>query len=279
VPEPRYCYVHVKVAARDAELVSSDLWDRGAGGIEERSGNGRLTLVAYFPSERRARRAVAAYGRRAHVAYVIGDDWLDAWKQHFRPVRIGQRLVVEPSWDRATPWPGEVVLTLDPGRAFGTGAHETTRLVLRELDRRVRGGERVLDVGCGSGILSIASILLGARTARAIDTDETVLAVVRENAAQNRVAHRVRASATPIERVRGEYDLVVANIEAGVLIPMARVLAKRLARGGVLVLSGLLRGQETEIGEAFAPLRTLLCAVDGEWVALTMAHPRSGSRS
>src|SRR5690606_33199087 len=126
------------------------------------------------------------------------------------------------------------------GQAFGTGTHESTRLVLAEVDALVRGGERVLDVGCGSGILSIGALLLGAGSALAIDVDPIAVSVTAENAAENGVADRLRAETTAIEDVGGDYELVLANIQSGVLIPMAPSLTARVSPGGHLVLSGLL---------------------------------------
>jgi ribosomal protein L11 methyltransferase len=293
--QPRYPYVHVDVAPDRAEDVGVALFDLGALGVEERDATtltrgadaGVVTLVASFPDERAARSAVSALGgaslralgaRAPRLEWVVGDDWRDAWKAHFRPTRVGDRLVIKPSWEAHAPGPGEVVLEIDPGRAFGTGTHETTRLVLAEVDRRVRGGERVLDVGAGSGILAVAAVLLGAARARCVDEDADTVAVVRETAARNRVASRVRASATPVQRLRGAYDLVLANIEARVLIPLAAPIAARLAPRGTLVLSGILAGQEDDVARAYAPLVVEAAPRLGEWVALVLSRPRRARR-
>jgi ribosomal protein L11 methyltransferase len=280
VGEPRYPYVHVDVRAAEVEEISAALWELGAQGIEERdhttldrpvapSGD-VVTLVASFADDAGAAEAVAAIGREARVTHVVGDAWRDAWREHFKPTRVGERLVVRPSWEPFEAQAQDVVLTIDPDRAFGTGTHETTRLVMRELDRRVRGGEQVLDVGCGSGILAVAALLLGAQRARAIDVDEDAVRVARENAARNGVSARMRADATPVERVRGVYPIVVANIEAKVLVPLAKAIARRVAPGGVLVLSGILRGQEDEVRAAYPGFSLDSQPNDGEWVALVL---------
>jgi len=278
---PRYPYVHVDVSAERAEALGAWLWERGALGLEERDAStlnpaegasGQLTLVASFAEQAEAEAVLAQLIEHfpARLEHVVGDDWATAWKEYFHVTRIGQRLVIRPSWEPVEPWPEEVVLTIDPGAAFGSGIHETTRLVLREIDRRVRGGERILDVGCGSGILSIAALLLGASKARAVDVDPLAIEVSRENARANRVSSRLEVSTTPIERLRGSYDLVLANIQAPILAEMAGALRARLAPGGCLVLSGVLLGQQDALCPHFLPLHPKLIAREGEWVAIVL---------
>lgn len=277
--EPRYPYVHVNVPADAAELVSMELWELGASGIEERDAatlspgeSGAITLVASFEDELVARQAHEALAQTyaAHLEFVVGDAWRDGWKRFFKPVRLGERLVVRPSWETVETKPGDVVLTLDPGRAFGSGTHETTRLVLRELDKRVRGGEAVLDVGTGSGILSIAALLLGASRAAAIDVDPDAVATTQENAVLNGVEARIAASIDPVAAIVGAYDLVLANIQADVLIRLADDLSARVTEGGVLILSGILAGQDDEVAAAFPNFRELDRTRDGEWVAIVL---------
>jgi ribosomal protein L11 methyltransferase len=274
----RYPYVHVSVPADRAEEVAMALWEAGATGIEERDGGtlvpaeeggAGVTLVAAFDDEAEARRVAevmsAHYSSR--VDHVVGDEWRDAWRAHFKPVRLGQRLVVRPSWEPVALWAGEVEVVLDPGRAFGSGTHETTRLVLREVDRRVRGGESVLDAGCGSGILGVAALRLGAHRVRAVDVDPDVVPVARDNARLNRVASRMHVSTTPVARLRGTYDLVLANIETPILISLADALAARVAPGGTLVLSGVLMGEQDRVCGAFPGWMRVVVGREGEWVA------------
>ena len=283
--EPRYPYVHVDVASADTDRVSAELWSLGATGIEERdrttldkpvAGGDVVTLVASFETEAeavRARKALPpALGPR--IEHVIGDAWRDAWRAHFKPTRLGRRLVVRPSWEPFEPGRRDVVLTLDPGRAFGTGTHESTRLVLAELDRRVRGGESVLDVGCGSGILGVAALLLGASRVRAVDVDPDAVEVTVENAELNGVAARVTASCTPVSRLRGSFDLVLANIQADVLVSLAPAIAARVGSAGTLVMSGILAGQESAVRAAYRPMRMLAAPTEGEWVALVLRKSR-----
>lgn len=279
VTEPRYPYVHVEVDQDDADLVGGELWELGASAIEERDettldrpgGAGRVTLIAAFDDEAQAKEACEALADRgAAVKWIEGDAWRDSWKAYFKPTKLGTRLVLRPSWE---PWdaaPGEQVLSIDPGRAFGSGIHETTRLVLKYLDQHVRGGEHVLDVGTGSGILSIAAVMLGAADAVAVDNDADVIAVVNENAALNGVAWRIEASDTPIEDVAGTYDLVLANIEAFVLIPLAAPIAARVRPGGVLVLSGVLKHQRDEVIAAYPGFDVLDVPAENEWIAIVL---------
>lgn len=276
--KPRYPYVHVDVAAAEADVAAGELWELGAEGLEERDATTlnkpeqATTLVAHFPDAARARAVAKLLGKRwpARVEYVVGDEWRDAWKAHFKPTRIGKRLVVRPSWEKYKKQPGDVVLVLNPGRAFGTGTHETTRLVLRELDERVTKGLRVLDVGCGSGILSIAAILLGGKSVIATDVDPDAVAVTKENAASNKVTPAIKASTRPLTKIPGQFDLVVANIEARVLVPMARALMSKVKLGGTLVLSGILTDQEDDIRAAYKKMSVERIPHDGEWIAVVL---------
>jgi len=280
--EPRYPYVHVTVAEDDSELASSELWDLGAQGIEERDGStlissepGGLTLVASFADEASAQAALDALGARwpASLQFVEGDGWRDAYKAYFKPTRIGERLVVRPSWEPWSAQANDVVLTLDPGRAFGTGTHESTRLALALAERYLRPDQRVLDVGCGSGILSIACLLLGASQARAIDIDPDAAVVAAENAHHNGVQARLSVDASPLEAIDLRYPLVLANIESKVLVPMAGALCARLEPGGTLILSGLLVGQRDALLAAYSALSLLEAPELGEWFALALRAP------
>ena len=284
--EPRYPYVHVDVSGDDVELVSAELFELGALGIEERDattllrsagGPEQTTLVASFADESGALAAQEALAPRhaARVEHVIGDAWREAWRAYFKPARIGDRLVVRPSWEPFAAGPSDVVITLDPGQAFGTGTHESTRLVLAALSQRVRPGARVLDVGTGSGILAIASLLQGAASAEAIDTDPLALGAARENAAQNGVAERMRVSGAGLESLHQVYDLVLANIEARVLMQLSAAIAARVAPAGTLILSGLLTPQADEVRDAYTGFREVDRPALGDWCALVLERSQS----
>jgi len=201
---------------------------------------------------------------------VVGDDWKHRWREFFKPSRLGERIVVRPPWEEVETRPRDVVITIDPGQAFGTGTHETTRLVLAQLDRIVKGGERVLDVGCGSGILSIGAVLLGAARADGIDVEAESVDATHENAERNGVKGKVRASLTPLARVKGTFDLVLANVESRVLVPFAKEIAAKVAPGGTLVLSGLLADEEAALITAYAPMTAVGTTREKDWIAITL---------
>jgi len=287
--EPRYPFVHVDVAAADADETSALLFDLGAEGVEERDEttlaknavSGKVTLVAAFGSRADADEALAQLDPSLSPRYeeVVGDAWRDAWKEHYKPYAIAEGLVVRPPWEPYQAKPGEKVLELEPGRAFGTGLHETTRLVARAI--RAHASEVkdqvVLDVGCGSGILALAAIALGAARAVAIDNDPEAIDVTRENAARNGLGDRVDASTTDVAALDAILDrapLVVANIEARVLVPMAKELSRRVAPGGLLLLSGILVAQRDEVRDAYPHMELLDAPVLGEWCLLALRAPK-----
>ncbi len=205
-----------------------------------------------------ARRGLVEAGIGISVAtrVVAEEDWAECWKQYFDVERYGARVVVVPSWRTYEPRPDDIVLTLDPGMAFGTGQHETTRMCLEALERAVTPGASVLDVGCGSGILSIAAAKLGARGVVALDIDSDCVRVTRENVSLNGVEAVVRAyngtvgEGSPLDRAVHAFDVVVANIVAGAIIEMAQPLVDALAPDGLLIASGIIGEREQQTREA-----------------------------
>ena len=177
--------------------------------------------------------------------------WEREWLKDFRPMRFGRRLWVAPAGQRPDGH-APVVLELDPGLAFGTGTHPTTALCLEWLDGRIRGGERVLDYGCGSGILALAALKLGAGSASAFDIDPQAITATRENAAKNGLASRVEV-VVRAEALAGTYGIVLANILAGPLLALAPRLAQRTAAGGEIALAGMLARQAAEVAQAYGP--------------------------
>jgi ribosomal protein L11 methyltransferase len=203
-------------------------------------------------------------------------DWAEAWKEHYRPIRIGQRLLVLPAW---LPSPDESLLAivLDPGMAFGTGTHPSTQLCLAALEDHLQAGDEVVDLGCGSGILSIAAVRLGARRVRALDTDPLAVRITVENADRNGVGGQIAASTGSFDDLLGasapSADLLVANILAPVLDEMARHGLSRAVRpGGIVILAGVL-AEQAESLEATC-LRHGFERVElrqaGEWRALVL---------
>lgn len=201
------------------------------------------------------------------------EDWANAWKQWYKPLKIGRRLVVCPSWEEYAPAPEEVILRLDPGMAFGTGTHETTQLCLQMLDEYAPAGKTILDVGCGSGILSASAMLLGAREALGIDIDENAVRVARENAEANGVAAEYRRGdlATGVD---GRYDIIFANIVADAIKALAPDVPRRLAEGGVLIASGIIDTRADEVLAAIeaAGLRILRREELRGWVCVACSQ-------
>ena len=277
--QPHYPYVHVSLPSQDVELISDQLWELGAQGIEERdqstllsSPDENVLLVASFPSDELAHQAVAKLRCPARVEYVVGDSWREAWREYFHPQKIGTRLLLRPSWHEVQAEPSEIVLTIDPGAAFGSGLHETTRLMLKEIDARIQGGERVLDVGVGSGILSIAALLLGAKSAQGIDVDPMAVDVALENARLNNVENRFSASTVGLQGIEDTYPLVLANIQTPILVKMAASLMKSVESSGTLILSGILAGQEDDIQSAFKGFCVNAIKEEGQWRAIVMSR-------
>jgi ribosomal protein L11 methyltransferase len=258
--DPAAKAVRVTVPAGEAELAADVLWGAGASAIEERpplAAGGAVVLVAGPAAGADAESMLAAAADRwpAELITLDLDAALDAWRAHARAVRVG-RLVVRPPWvdEPAAGDPGVLEVVVDPGRAFGSGAHVSTRLALAALVDLVRGGERVLDVGCGSGVLAIAAVRLGASGAIGVDVDPAAVAAAKANARRNGVAGRVtvvEGDAAGGVALAGPYDLVVANMLAPELRAVAPAVAAGLAPGGVAVLSGLLVEQRSDVLAAF----------------------------
>ncbi len=236
----------------EAELVADRLWSFGARAVLEEPSTGGdpeavAALVAGFESEAAAFGAVDGIGR-GQVEAVADDGWADRWRDHARAVRVG-RVVILPAWlddppglevaPPLAPRPDEVRVSIDPGRAFGSGMHPTTRLVLAEVERLVRPGASVLDVGCGSGVLAVSAARLGAARVVGVDIDPEARRATAENAERNHVAVTVGDQVDPEEH----FDLVLANLLAPTLRELSHVLRRAVAPHGALVLSGLLHGQ------------------------------------
>jgi ribosomal protein L11 methyltransferase len=278
--------VTAEVAAEAAEEAVDRLLEAGAAGVEERAGGlipmpgerqpapGRALLVAWFPDRAAAEEAGHSLGVPVEITPVADRDWSEEWKKGLAPISVG-RVYLRPSWVEARPPPGAVEVVLDPGMAFGTGTHATTALCLAAVDELLqrRPAARVLDAGTGSGLLAIAARKLGAGRVAANDNDPVAVRVARENAARN--GAEIDVTLAPVAEIRGEFDLVVANILANVLVELAPDLAARLAPGGELVLAGILTPQEEEVGAAFRALglAPLPGARRDEWSLLRFRRP------
>ena len=232
-----------------------------------------------FITERLAAEGIA---HELAAASVSEEDWAENWKQYYKPERVGRRLVIRPSWEPYIQREDDIVIDLDPGSAFGTGQHETTRLCLELLEQNVRPGARVLDMGCGSGILSIAVLKLGAARAVAVDIDPHAADTAARNAAANgfggeafiALAGNILENPELSKTIGGGYGLIVANIVADVILAMRMIFFQKLKAGGRLIVSGIIEPRADEIEQA-------LCAAGFEikerralrgWIAMVVTR-------
>lgn len=229
---------------------------------------GRLQEVAvHFPAAK----------LRVETRLVPSEDWEHSWKKYWHALEVGERLVIKPSWESWTGDPDKLVIALDPAQAFGTGTHPTTQLCLRALEDAVGNYDAplVFDVGTGSGILAIAAVLLGAAHVEACDIDPVSVEATTENATRNQVADKIRTQVGGVEVIEGEADVVVANILAEVIAPIAPDLAARTKPGGAVLASGIIRARQAMVEEAFetAGLVVLRVEYQGEWVLIEARKP------
>lgn len=252
---------------------------------ESLSGDEWAVVTTYLPmneslDERRSRIDV---GVRlvAHVSdisplqerEVEEEEWQNSWKEHFHVLKVSRRITICPTWREYTPRDGEAVITLDPGMAFGTGHHPTTRMCLEQLDALVKPGIDVLDVGCGSGVLSIAAARLGARHVFGLEIDSVAVNVAKQNVRDNDAEHTVRVMQGTLphpDAKRSAYGIAVANISAKVVSELAPYLVNAVHEGGKVLASGILLENKDSVEQALAdsgaaPEQTL---VDGDWVTL-----------
>ncbi len=200
------------------------------------------------------------------------EDWINNWKQYFKPIPVGEKLLIRPIWEEDFDPRGRAVLNLEPGLAFGTGTHETTRLCMELIEKYLPEGADFLDMGCGSGILSVAALLLGARSAVGVDIDPLAVKTAVENARLNGVEGRFTGVCGNLaEKVTGQYQLIAANIVADVVILLSQDAPDFLASGGVYVISGIIDSRERDVLDALAGrFQVVERREDRGWVAMAL---------
>ncbi len=282
--------VSVQADGEVAEAVSEVFNRYGRGGAvlsmdfdDELSNTAVVTVKTYLPLDeegRKARRRIEEALWHLSQIYPLPapefrelaeDDWANAWKKHYHVLRIGQRIVVRPSWQEHERQPDEVVIELDPGMAFGTGLHPTTRLCLQALEEHLKPGAKVLDLGTGSGILAIAAAKLGAGSVLALDNDPVAVKAARSNVQSNGVQNLVAVEHGSLDKATEGFDLVLVNILARVIIELAdQGLADRVRPTGLLIAAGIIEEQEAEVAAALREhgLEIVERRQEKDWVTL-----------
>ncbi|MGQ9646205.1 MAG: 50S ribosomal protein L11 methyltransferase [Thermodesulfobacteriota bacterium] len=277
------------VPRESVEAISNFLMEQGATGIEEsEEGPKGERLKAYFPregGEGRVLRALRRYLKslqeilpetchtKIEALTIPDQDWGENWKRFFRPFHVTSNVVVGPPWSRFRSKMKGISIVVNPGMAFGTGTHASTKLCIRALEKRInRKGLSVLDVGTGSGILSIVAARMGAEEVIGVDTDAKAVEVAGENVAQNQVSHTVKLRKGSIGSIRRPFDVIVANIDLRVLRRMKQPLLRHLKSKGLLILSGLLEAEAVRLRRDYMNtglLQWVRSSREGEWVCLT----------
>lgn len=298
--------VSVTTVSGAADALSALLMDAGAKGTQildrqdipvadDGSGFGELydedllenlpelvTVKAWFASDEEvqsARQAVARLGQMADfdagqllfsTASVQEEDWAENWKRYYKPLRVGRRLVIRPVWEHYEQQPGDLVIAMDPGMAFGTGAHETTRLCMQMIEKHYKEGP-ALDIGTGSGILAIALAKLGCPSVTAVDIDPVAVTSAGQNIARNGLEHIITVAQGDLAQgLSGPFDFICANILADVMISLSASIRPLLSDSGCFLASGIIKDREEDVLTAFSQAGFVLTdrLSDGEWVAL-----------
>ena len=218
-----------------------------------------LSSIRTMLAELKASDSDNAYGRlEAELSSIREEDWANNWKQYFKPIKVGEKLVIKPSWEDYDEDGERIILEIDPASSFGTGQHHTTRLCLELLEKSLNAGDKLLDMGCGSGILSIGAMLLGAESAAAVDIEQNAAATAMENALKNHISSEkyktyygnILTDEKLADEIDCKYDIITANIVADVLIAMKEFFVRYLKKGGTLIVSGIIEERMHEVIEA-----------------------------
>lgn len=263
----------MRVPPADAELAADRLWCAGARAVEELDVDGeQVELRTILGSDdAAARERLGDVPPAWQVGFVDVDVTpAETWRAFAEPIPVGDRLEIRPAWLTELPRPGVLSIPIEPAGSFGLGDHPTTRLSAAAIDRLMVGGERVLDVGCGSGVLAILAAHRGAERVVAIDISEAAREATVANATRNAVLERIEVSTAPVGAVAGEFELVVANILAPALMAIAADLIRLTSRTGHLVISGILSDGYDHVVDALAPMRVVTVEHLDGWSAVVL---------
>ena len=275
-------YLEISITANDTqrELLMPTMIELGAQGFMETDSE----LVCYFDKTRWSPHQmenlqhdltellrITSSNARVKIQTIQEENWNAQWERTIQPMEIGQKLVVKPSWGTYQKTDRKIIIQIDPKMSFGTGYHETTRLMLRLLEKYVREGSSVLDVGTGTGILAIAAVKLGARNAVGTDNEHWAIENARENVKANAVTQKIRITSKPINQLTENYfDLITANITLNTIVELLPAMTERLKLGGILLLSGLLLLDEKSMVDHLEKndYRLIDRMQEGQWVAV-----------
>lgn len=271
IEDPRAAQNYLQAVDEDKAAAALDL-----------SGPGPFKIKAYFHEDRQVLaqieqglqqvQSLFACTCKLQTGQVQDEDWEDSWKKYYHAFRVGKRLVIKPSWEEYPTRAGEVVIEIDPGMAFGTGIHASTRFCLLFIDEYVQGGEKVIDAGCGSGILAMAAASLGATEVLAMDNDSVAVKIARQNIALNGLDDRIRVVSGDIFTDLGQQqaDIIAANLTADVILPWLPVAVAALRNRGCLFASGIQDRRWPEVKQAMekAGLAVARVAFEEDWVGV-----------
>ena len=235
--------------------------------------NGAVDTVSFL----RGRFNELSIDAQINVSGVNEEDWANSWKDYYKPIKIGEKIVIVPAWEKYEESDGEIIVRMDPGMAFGTGTHETTRLVMQLLEDYTKEGCRLLDVGCGSGILAICAAKLGAGFCRAYDIDPVAVKVAQDNVQINKVDDRIECDQSDllanVSVEGGKYDIICANIVADIIIRMSGEVASFMKDDGVLLASGIISSRGDDVVKALEAggLKVIDSHTDNDWCAFAFA--------
>lgn len=228
---------------------------------DNNQGRDMLASIRSMLAEVKSTDTENAYGRlEAELSSIREEDWANNWKQYFKPLKVGEKLIIKPSWENYINNDDRKILEIDPASSFGTGQHHTTRLCLELLEKSLNKGDRILDMGCGSGILSIGAMLLGAENAVAVDIDENAAATAAENAEKNNIPKEkyvtyfgnILSDKKLADTIDMKYDIITANIVADVLIAMKDYFVRYIKENGILIVSGIITERMNEVIDAIS---------------------------